>query len=74
MFLRGCFGEMEMNLEKPKEVFVQEGLIYNKIFHFSHNVIFWEIRMSELTPIFSSSARLSWQTVQDFQGFVSIFG
>jgi hypothetical protein len=30
--------------------------------------------MSELTPIFSSPTHLSWQTVQNFQGFVSIFG
>jgi hypothetical protein len=30
--------------------------------------------MTELTPIFSSLAHLSWQIVQNFQGFVSIFG
>jgi hypothetical protein len=30
--------------------------------------------VSELTPIFSSPTHFSWQTVQNFQGFVSIFG
>jgi hypothetical protein len=35
-FCGSCFGEMEMNLEKPKEVFSQDGLIYNILFHFSH--------------------------------------
>jgi hypothetical protein len=59
---------------KPREVFTQDRLIYNNLFHFSQNVIFWEIQVSELTPIFSSSTLFSWQTVQNFEGFVSIFG
>jgi hypothetical protein len=65
---------MEMNLEKPREVFTQDGIIYNKLFHFFHNVIFWEIQASESTPIFNSPTLFSWQTVQNFEGFVSIFG
>jgi hypothetical protein len=43
-------------------------------FSFFTYVIFWEIQVSDLTPIFSSPTLFSWQTVQNFEGFVSIFG
>jgi hypothetical protein len=39
-----------MNLEKMKEVFVQNMLIYNKILHFFTGVTIEEKQMSEWTP------------------------
>jgi hypothetical protein len=32
---RSCYGQLGTNLEKPKEVFVQNMPIYNNLFHFS---------------------------------------
>jgi hypothetical protein len=65
---------MKMNWEKLREFVSQDGLIYNNSFSFLTTIIFWDIRVYELTPIFNSLTHLSWQTVQKFQRFVSIFG
>jgi hypothetical protein len=35
-FCGSCFSEMEMKLEKPKEVFAPDKLIYNNLLQFVH--------------------------------------
>jgi hypothetical protein len=75
MILRQLFWRDGDEFGKTERVFFSRTGSYTiTSFRFHKYVIFWEIQVSELTPIFSSSTHLSWQTVQNFQGFVSIFG
>jgi hypothetical protein len=62
-----------MKLEKPKEVFSPDNLIYNKILHFFTGVTVEEKQRSDLTPFFQQFDQFSWRTVPDFWGFVAFF-
>jgi hypothetical protein len=47
---RSCYGQLEANLAKPKEVFVQHMPIYNNLLHFFPGVSIEEKKMSVRTP------------------------